>query len=222
MGYPQKFDIKENDFSKINIKLPINKTDGKNITTDNYFDEIISELSPFGKKKNVSQIFQIVEFYLSFPANRDATIDFNGKSTNYENLFKEILVNRKHLNQHEQMFYTRLLISKDRNPNKTFKDIYSKVYIKLFPGDQPEQYGQIDRYELIIEKKDITPTKLNLIEKNFLEEYEKSKLKKENYSLYVFFVGNAPKSSKDRKFDLINNYIYFEYTEVRETNYDSF
>lgn len=214
LGVPTKFNIKFEDYNIIKDE-PVSNNKGKNVQRDVRGGKEVSFEDSGYTDKTVSAIDQIVTFYLGFPANRDEIIKIDNFPISYDKLFKEIVVNKKYIGVEKQFFFSKILVTKDRNPQSSYKDIRNIIYVKLFPIDYNNNKPG-GRYEIIINKEELSARKINLLKKSFDLAYSEMLYNpKDGYDLYVFFVGNAPKDSDSISFSLINSYICFRYTDVR-------
>ncbi|MEK6512269.1 hypothetical protein [Myroides odoratimimus] len=214
IGFPNKFNILEEDITK-EKKDVYNHNVGKNVDSKNKrrHTEISSDFSDH-KLNQVSSIEKIVDCYLSFPANRDQRIKINNIPLDYDTLFKEILANKKHIGIQKQFFFSKVKVATDKSRNSSFKDFRETVYIKLFPADFPDDGKPFKQYELILDKNKISNKKLSMVKISFDKMLFEPK---KGYDLYVFFIGDAPKDSEGASFNLINGYICFRYTDIRDS-----
>lgn len=214
VGYPTRFNIKlDNDED---IKISSIQKEGKNIQSTSSVKQKGSsiEFSNF-RGNQVSAIDRIVDFYLNFPANRDVKIKIDGIEFTYDELFKEIVAGKKFTGKDNQFFYSKVMLNKDKLINKSLIEGYKKIIIKLFAADFFED-GYREHYELIFNKEDLSKMKLNRILNSFNIAYNKYKFELDkSRNLYVFFIGNAPKSKEDISFNLVKGYICFRYTNIR-------
>lgn len=222
VGYPTKFHIKLNN-EESEIKNGLNQKDGKNIqSTSNPKQKGNNiEFSNF-KGNQVSAIDRIVDFYLSFPANREVKIKIDGIEFTYDELFKEIVASKKFMGKTNQFFYSRVKLNKDKLINKSLIEGYKRIIIKLFAADFFEN-GLRKHYELIFNKEDLSKNKLYKILNSFNVAYDKFKFESDkSKNLYVFFIGNAPQSKEDISFNLVNGYICFRYTNIRKNDDETY
>ena len=216
IGFPSSFSTLNDDTEE--RELIESKNEGVNVRSPNVRREGISEVLSHHQGNRVSAIDRIVNFYLGFPANRDALISIDGSQTTYDRLFKEIKAQRKFSKAVNQFFFSKVLITKDKFSSNSFKKHQKKIEIKLFPVDFNEEGERGKHYEIVLEKDNISDRKLTMIESNFNNEFEKGlKTPQANYALYVFFVGDGPKSEDGVTFSLTKNFIYFRYTDIRPT-----
>lgn len=215
VGYPTRFNIKlDNDDAE--IKNGLNQKDGKNIQSTSIAKQKGKniEFSNF-KGNQVSAIDRIVDFYLSFPGNRDVKIKIDGIEFAYDELFKEIVAGKKFIGKTNQFFYSRVKLNNDKIINRSLIEGYKRIIIKLFAVDFLE-VGLRKHYELIFKKEDLSKKKLNKILNSFNVAYDNFKFESnKSKGLYVFFIGNAPQSIDDISFNLVNGYICFRYTNIR-------
>lgn len=219
IGYPSLFNIKlEKEIENSNLdneKEGVNVVGSSKPTTNNSN----KEFSTF-RGNTVTAIDRIVDFYLGFPANRDSTITINGKAISYNNLFKQILSNKKYEGNTDTFLFAKVLVSKSEKQDNTYKIDRNKNILKLFPADFVDNdVTKINRYELIMNKTNISKQKLTRIHNNFQTEFSKRiTLKEKGKDLYVFFIGSTPSKTNEIKFNLTNDYICFRYTDIRSSN----
>ncbi len=221
VGYPTRFNIKlDNDEEE--IKNGLNQKEGKNIQSksSNNNKGYNIEFSNF-KGNQVSAIDRIVDFYLSFPANRDVKIKIDGVEFTYDELFREIVAGKKFIGKTNQFFYSKVMLNKDKLINKSLIEGYKKIIIKLFAADFFDE-GSRKHYELIFNKEDLSKMKLNRILNSFNIAYNQYKFELDkSRDLFVFFIGNSPKSKDEMIFNLVNGYICFRYTNIRINDNES-
>ncbi|WP_416446511.1 hypothetical protein ACH3O9_09160 [Leeuwenhoekiella sp. A16] len=226
IGYPSVFKIEEKiDLDENQNHLEGNKEDDEGVTGRGEIlklYEFDGENIKFDRKNKVQSIDRIVDWYLSFPYNRDVEIEIKGIKIEYQYFFKRIKSYTQSVKlNNERIFYGKLMLS---NKNRNVFDKYPEsVYFTLLGFQNKEELsGKIDNYSVKINKKSITKTLLSrlknkynvLFEKAFTEFQNKSN--EPNVALYVFVYGTIDENS-DTMLNVEKHHITFRYDEVRKT-----
>lgn len=225
IGYPSVFILNDDeDLKKItNARLDSKDegvTGGSNAISKVY--EFDDENIKFDRKNRAQSIDRIVDWYLSFPHNRDVEIEIKGTKIQYRYFFKGIKSNTqfKELNN-ERIFYGRIMLS---DKNRGVFDKYEKnVYFSLLAFQNKDKItGQISNYSVKIDKKSISKHQLSRLKNKYNALFEKAftelknGLNEQNVGLYVFVYGTINEDD-NTILNVKQHHITFRYDEVRKT-----
>jgi len=217
LPYPSKLikpvkKLKENTLKQKEIVDDLEEVTGTKRKSTNQFEESANA------NRSVTTIYQIVDFYLNCPYNRDVELNIIDKAETYLYWFRRIKNDKKY---DGLRIYFGKLHTKSGYVNKKS----NKITIKLFEcQDWQKQKGagfinnskvQINPFTVNVDLENLSSHKtsrlMNEIEFAINEKKKYFSNKKKN--AYVFFLGK-PTPNVKFSFDVIDGYLATRFTEI--------